>query len=279
MKLKKFTITTTTLLGAALLAHGQAQDRDTLAEERNTTEQSSPEAGAADRADAERPQEGAATQNDSEMRQGENTGSQEATEGRENAEQTANNSSDGKFSDEIKMTEAERAEKAVKLREMNWSDAEESEAQLSEIPERARNTLETVTAGASLNDAITVLKKDDHQVFKAEVTRENEENLHIVVQNDGTVVHTKQKVEFSDAPESVQNAIKERLDDGMDAPSELYRVIANEETSYVAKAKADDDDKKMIRVDNTGNFIEEKDKEAKDKSSDQQEEASDSSSD
>jgi len=152
----------------------------------------------------------------------------------------------------VEGTEAERAQRAQAMRELDWDDAEESQMQLNEIPERARNTLTTVTTGAQLEQQITRLNKDDHEVFRATVTRANEQDLHIFVAQDGTVVKTMQQVNFADAPESVRNAIREEVGE---EPQELHRVIAADETSYVAKA-GEAEDAPKIRVDNTGSVIE-----------------------
>jgi hypothetical protein len=139
------------------------------------------------------------------------------------------------------------------LRKMDWGDAEASEIEIREVPQAARDTLNTVAEGAQ----VSRLTKEGQEIFRATVDRANEEDLHIFVQNDGTVIKTMQQIRFTDAPESVRNAISKQLGGGEDAqPKALYRVIANQETSYVASSAGDD--QATIQVDPSGKLLDSK---------------------
>ena len=135
-------------------------------------------------------------------------------------------------------------------------NAEQKPLPLAEAPQAVKDTLRTVTEGQALNQQLTLLTKNDLKVFRATVDRENEEDLHIFVQQDGTVVQTKQKLDFADAPQSVKNAIQQELGDNQAQPKELYRVIADGETTFVAATGGEGAQAQMIQVDNTGNIIE-----------------------
>ena len=136
---------------------------------------------------------------------------------------------------------------------MSWEGAQSTQMQLDEIPQRARDTLQSATAGGKLNDQVTLLSKNGKQIFRATVNRAGEQDLYLFVQQDGTVVQTKQKVGFNEAPISVQNAIRQQLGGGQQ-PNDLYRVIEGDQTSFVASS-GEGQQAKMIRVDNTGNVL------------------------
>lgn len=236
MKLNKFATATTTLFGAALVAYGQTQtdQRPDSVLGASNTEQTSGAAGTSATAD---PQQTGTTAGQQQ------TGQAGQPQAGQAGQQTQ---------PEIEGTVAERAQRAQAMRDLDWGNAEEAQMQLNEIPERAHNTLTTVTTGAQLEPQITRLNKDDHEVFRATVNRANEQDLHIYVAQDGTVVKTMQQVGFADAPESVRITIREQVGE---EPAQLHRVIADDETSFVAK-RGEAEDAPKVRVDNTGNLIE-----------------------
>ncbi len=142
-------------------------------------------------------------------------------------------------------------------KDVDWDKADKSEMPLSAIPDRARNTITTLGKDGKIGDGITRLSKDDQQVFKATVNRENEEEIHVFVKEDGTMMKTKQKIELSSAPQSVRSTIDSKLGaDSSAANREVYRVMADNETTYVVGKPGDDNKGKSLHIDSTGNEIE-----------------------
>jgi hypothetical protein len=154
---------------------------------------------------------------------------------------------------DIQLSETERTQKVQAMRELNWEDAQEAQVQLNELPQAARNTLNTVTAGAQVNQQATRLTKDNYEVFRATVNRAGQEDLQIFVAQDGSVIQTKQSIPFSEAPQSVQKTLREQL--GETEPQQVERVIADDETFYVASKGPEGPQAQKIRVDNTGRLV------------------------
>lgn len=144
-----------------------------------------------------------------------------------------------------------QAQDTQALREMNWDDAQSAKIQLTELPQAARDTIRSIAPNAE----VTRLSKEGQEVYRATVDRANEEDLHVFVQKDGTVVKTQQQIKFSDAPASVRNAISQQIGGADAEPKALHRVIANNETSYLATTSREG---QMIRVDSSGKILDSK---------------------
>jgi hypothetical protein len=137
------------------------------------------------------------------------------------------------------------------LREMNWDDAQAAQVKLGELPQAVRDTFQSVAPNAQ----ISRLSKEGQEVYRATVERANEEDLHVFVQSNGSVIKTTQQIKFSDAPASVRSAISQQLGGADAEPQALQRVIANNETSYVATSGRGG---QMIRVDSSGKILDSK---------------------
>ncbi len=260
MKFKVFVTVTHTLLGAALLGYGQQQhDRNAVGGNPTADEVTGQPAGSSTpRQQTNDPQASPPTggtlgnrptNSDSET----NT----ATDSQADRPTTSKSATGGSGSE----NKAQKRSSAQMDPEVDWEKAEKKDMPMSQIPERARNTLTTVTKDGKLAEQVTRLTKDEHEVFKATVNRENEKDLHIFVKEDGTVVKTKQMVDLASAPESVRNTVESKM--GKDSPDakEVHRVIANDETTYVvSKTAKEGNERKKLVLDNTGKVIEKKDK-------------------
>lgn len=224
MKLKTIAMISQTLLGAALLGYGQAQA------------QGSPHAGNKPGTGVPASQPPATGEPDRQTNPG--TPAPNTSNRNQGGNQARSNSQAGS--------------------EVDWENAEKSDMTLAEIPDAARNTLNSVTEDGKLADKVTRMKKGDQKVFMATVDRENGEDLHILVKEDGTVMKTKQKVDPATLPPSVRNSIETKL--GANASTsdrEVYRVIANNETTYMVRTSAEGEDEKgsKLHIDSTGQVI------------------------
>lgn len=269
MKPNLFAISASAILATAMLSHGQTQtDQRTgvtgAATDRSTATGGDPATGQSTATD------GAAAPGESTVRGQSPAPGEPGATGRQDTDRSTTATEESATSSQgmttiqpnnegqLTYSEAERARRATEKLSMDWSDAEEREEQLSNVPERVRNTLTTVADEGQIEDKIVVRTKDGHTVYCATIERSNEENLKIFVQPDGTVVKTKQKVDFSDAPQAVQTVFRNKAGGDQDSqPQQLHRIIADDQTFYTAAGNKEDKKKggdKLI-VDNSGRAI------------------------
>jgi hypothetical protein len=273
MKFRSLATASTSLLGAALVGYGQTQteQRPDHPVGAPATEQTSGAAGASttppipgtahdrgptdDPRDLSQPRDGL-------------TGSvqqqQRAAAEQQAGQQQAGQQQAGQQPQELEGTEAERAALAEQRRQMAWHDAEESPIQFNELPQRARNTLEVVTAEGEMPQQVVRLTKEDHEIYRATFARQQAQDLHIFVQNDGTVIQTKQQIEFTDAPQTVRNAIRSELNLEGDAQPEqqIHRIIVGDETHYALAPEGDQG--RMVHIDSGGQLVERGDRQVQD---------------
>jgi hypothetical protein len=126
-----------------------------------------------------------------------------------------------------------------------WEGAEKTEVSLEDVPERARNTIQGIVDDSTADSAeqIVRLEKDDEKVFHAKIAPEDERELQIFVQEDGTVVSTVQETDFTAAPQNIRTAVQQELTGEATQPEEFHRVMVRGQTAYVAKVEAEDETK------------------------------------
>lgn len=222
-----------TMLGASLLSYGQATGTTGGRSQSTTDRVGSPSA------------QGTTTR-DTTMEQSRAAGDRQQAAGQADFRGEADQAQSGQA-----QRDTSRPQDTQALREMSWEDAQAADVQLTEVPEAARNTINTVASGAKVQR----LSKDGQDVYCATVDRANEEDLKIFVQNDGSVIKTTQQIKFSDAPASVRSAISKQLGGADAEPKAIHRVIANEETSYEASTGQQG---QTLRVDSSGKVLDSK---------------------
>jgi hypothetical protein len=129
-----------------------------------------------------------------------------------------------------------------------WEGAEKTEVSLEDVPERARNTIQGIVDDSAADSAeqIVRLEKDDEKVFHAKIAPEDEKELQIFVQEDGTVVSTIQETDFTAAPQNIRAAVEQELTGEATQPEEFHRVMVRGQTGYVAKVEAEDETKLIL---------------------------------
>lgn len=154
----------------------------------------------------------------------------------------------------------------LKAKLEQWEGADSEQIPLSEVPDVARQTARTVADGAEIEDQVNVYTKDDMQVYAIQINPEDQKHIKLFVKADGGVELAKQATTMDDAPEVVARTFEQHV--GNQSPDEMYRVVAQATTAYIAIVKGDDDQVRIITVGNNGRHI---DTQTMDKVSDQDE--------
>jgi hypothetical protein len=136
-----------------------------------------------------------------------------------------------------------RSSREIAAQFQKWEDAEMSKVEMGDLPESARNGLRTTAAGAEIGE-IAELRDEGDKLFVAKLNRENQEETRVFMKEDGTVVGSMRKTEFSSAPQAVQAAVQEE-------PAEFHLINVDDQTHYLAKMK-DGDKTSMVLISNTG---------------------------
>jgi hypothetical protein len=159
----------------------------------------------------------------------------------------------GQQQDREGQQQAGRQQQAKDIQELatqyqQWEGAERTEVSLEDVPERARNTIQGIVDDSTADSAeqIARLEMDDEQVFHAKIAADDEKELQIFVQEDGTVVSTVQQTDFTAAPQNIRTAVEQELTGDATEPEEFHRVMVRGQTAYVAKVEAEDETKLIL---------------------------------
>lgn len=137
----------------------------------------------------------------------------------------------------------------------DWDKAKETQMELSEAPQSVRDSIKTASGNKEADTKIVRLNKDGQVLYRAAVSQENQQEMHVYVQENGTVKKMKQKIKFENAPLDVRTSVGKRLGGSDKQPDEIYRVIEGQETTYMAKAKDSDGKPMKIHVNSMGGVI------------------------
>lgn len=149
--------------------------------------------------------------------------------------------------------ERDQGYRDLKSKLEEWEGAESEQMPMSEVPDAARETVEKIAEGAPIADMVNVYTKGDKQVYAAKITPEDQKHIKLFVRSDGEVEIAKQATTLDDTPEVVSRTITEHTEN--QSPDEMYRVIAQATTAYIAIVKGDGGQAKIITVGNNGRHI------------------------